>query len=209
MQKADLVKKNLLETDKVRWFFSKEGEKAYNSATSYASKLSFIYSYLCAISNGLDGIETSVKKNFAYLITECALSQELPFSRYPNIFEEKNPFINEFVGQISSQSTIKDKLCFLEWNEALVSDLRRVVFDMIPESERNEYYRYPNVKISKWNYNNDKLEQAEYKPAYCNLLLKRDGDYSEYIVLDRMIIWLWNQSGSQSDYPYKISQYIN
>ena len=186
----------MIENKKIEWFFSLEGERAYTYANTYFDKFQFIYEYLCALTkqNALQ-MEKQAIQYTTYIIVECAMYKEFSFSRYPDILQkEKNPFIDGIF-----------ELSCLEW-EHLGFYFRLVVHDMISDDKQQSNYYYASpVKVMKWE--GEKLEQEEYDPLYRKMFFEKDGGVSEYIVLDRMLIWLLNKKNKDNNNPYKITNY--
>lgn len=206
MEKLSSEEKRLLETPSVKWYFSMKGKNAYNGAKSYAAKLKFVYSYLCALSGSVNGVDVILKKRFAYLITECALSQELPFSGYPDIFQEKNPFVVRFIRYILSESRNGTTSCYGKWDRGLAHDLINDIYDAIPDPEKGNYYYRQPVMITERDPDTDELQQKPFHPAYTDLLMEKGGNYTEYIVLNRMVIWFERQGVPASEFGYGISR---
>lgn len=187
----------MAENKKIEWFFSSKGERAYTDANTYFDKFQFIYEYLCALTKQNELLmEEQAIQYTTYVIVECAMCKEFSFSRYPDILQkEKNPFIYGIF-----------ELNCLEW-EHLGFYFRRVVHDMISDDKQQSNYYYASpVKVMK--FEGEKLEQEEYDPLYRKMFFEKDGGVSEYIVLDRMLIWLLEKENINYDNPYKITNYV-
>ncbi len=78
-----------------KWFFSKEGEKAYHNARTLARKFDYFYDYLRSIEEVLD-VDNKEKMLacIAFTMAHSMDSSSLEFAGYPNILDpEKNPVI--------------------------------------------------------------------------------------------------------------------
>lgn len=82
-----------LKKNNSNWYFTNEGEDAYNAAKTPAQKTVYFFNYLTSITEHKDKREVLYK--IAYIMANSMDSSSLEFAGYPNILDpEKNPLVN-------------------------------------------------------------------------------------------------------------------
>ncbi len=81
-----------LEGHASEWYFTKEGEQAYNNAKTKADKVLYFFDYLNAVTGSRGNRDTLYRA--AYVMANSMDGSSLDFSGYPNILKtDKNPLV--------------------------------------------------------------------------------------------------------------------
>ncbi len=90
MQRKKIVAE--LEGHAPEWYFTQEGEQAYNNAKTKADKVLYFFDYLNAVAGSRGNRDTLYRA--AYVMANSMDSSSLDFSGYPNILKtDKNPLV--------------------------------------------------------------------------------------------------------------------
>ena len=130
----------------VEWFFSEDGEKAYNEA-SVSKKTRMFYEYLSLADAKENAKIKKARLKTAYLLASAVSGSELEYGSYPDIFSpEKNPFIRHYITERTFKTT----------------ELLSILRDMPPEAftDGRPYFNMTYQKKSGYRRDIYKIERT-------------------------------------------------
>ena len=93
---------NKLKENTADWYFSKDGENAFNNAKTPAQKTMYFFHYLLTVAKVKDNRETLYK--IAYIMANSMVNSSLEFAGYPNVLDSTKNRLVERVKNVDFDS---------------------------------------------------------------------------------------------------------